>query len=71
MYDVIDLISGELIETGFDTAQEARNWMERNSYNEESYGVSGGDEDDRDPWGFDSREVMTLEDDGRFDSYDI
>ena len=56
MYDVIDLVSGELIETGFDSAKDARRWMEANDYNDEIYGVSGGDEDDRDVWGFDSRE---------------
>lgn len=57
MYEVVDLRTGELIETGFDTRVDAQRWLDSNNYDNENFGVSGGEEDDRDPWGFDNREV--------------
>lgn len=49
MYDIINLVTLELIEGGFETYADAAEYLERNGMDYETYGIEGpADEDDRD-----------------------
>lgn len=59
MYDIINLITMELEEGGFDTYGDAQRYFEQQGYSYDNYGISGpAQEDDRDPFAFDEREDL-------------
>ena len=52
MYEIINLMTGELEESGFETYEEAQRYFEANLYNWDTYGIEGpANEDERDPFG--------------------
>lgn len=62
MYDIRDLNTNELIESGFDTYHDAAAWFEGNGMDYDHYGITGpGGEDARDPWGFSERAELIEE----------
>lgn len=49
MYDIIDLVSLEFIEGGFDTYADAQRYLEENNYSMEQYGIEGPADEAEEP----------------------